>query len=134
MIKKSFLFLLVFTIFASCGLEKKVQIIGDIEGAVNERVYLRELGRENRGSDTTKVDSRGRFSFKRKISQPTFYSVTVKDKSIALLVHPREKIVITGDADNFSSTYNIRGSKDSEDIMKLSRRLEQTVFVRDSLK
>ena len=128
-------FILVFFGFVliSCGPERTVRIKGTLSGTGNEKIYLRELGNEASRSDTVQIDAKGNFSFKHRISQPTFYSLTVNDKAITLLAHPGEKIVVSGDARHLPLTYSIEGSEDSKHIRRLSQRLEHTVFVGDSL-
>ena len=118
----------------SCGPEKKVQIKGTLSGANAEKIYLLELGNEDAfSSDTVQLDAKGNFSFKHKISQPTFYSLSVNDKAITLLAHPGDKIYVSGDARHLPLTYSVEGSADSQHIRDLSLRLEHTVFVGDSL-
>jgi len=132
---KNFLVLGFFVfVLVSCGPEKNVRIHGSLSGASAEKIFLRELGNETTSrSDTTQLDAKGNFSFKHKISQPTFYSLTVNDRSITLLVHPGEKIVIYGDARHLPLTYSVKGNEDSQHIRHLSQRLEHTIFVGDSL-
>jgi len=129
-------FILVVIVFAiaSCGPEKNVRIRGTLSGANAEKIYLRELGNESTSrNDTVQLDANGQFSFKHKISQPTFYSLTVNDKPVTLLAHPGEKIVISGDAHHLPLTYSVNGSSDSRNIQLLNQRLEHTVFVGDTL-
>jgi peroxiredoxin len=129
-------FILVFFVFAlaSCGPEKNVQIKGSLSSPNAEKIYLNELGNESTSRrDTVQLDAKGNFSFKHKISQPTFYSLTVNNRAITLLAHPGEKLVITGDARHLPLTYSVEGSDDSQNIRRLTQRLEHTVFVGDSL-
>jgi len=134
MMKKSFVFLFTVFVLASCGPEKNIRITGNLSSSNTEKIYLLELGNNSKSSsDTLQIDAKGNFSFKRKISQPTFYSLTVNNKAITLLTHPGEKIFISGDVNNLPLTYSVKGSKDSEKIKILSRQLENTVNVRDSL-
>ena len=127
-------FVHVFIVFAliSCGPEKTVRIAGNLSDSNAERVFLHELGNEL-SRDTVQLNASGHFVFKRKIAQPTFYSLTVNDRAITLLAHPGERITIGGDAHNLPLTYSVKGSNDSHHIYLLHRRLEQTVFFRDSL-
>ena len=121
-------------VLVSCGPEKSVQIKGSLSGTNAEKIFLQELGNENTSKrDTVQIDEKGIFSFKHKISQPTFYSLAINDKVITLLAHPGEKIIISGDARHLPLTYSIDGSDDSQNIRRLSQRLEHTVFVGDSL-
>ena len=129
-------FIPVFFVFVlmSCGPEKNVRIKGTLSGANAEKIYLRELGNEGASrSDTVKLDAKGNFLFKHKISQPTFYSLTVNDKAITLLAYPGEKITISGDARHLPLTYSVEGSEDSKHIHQLSKRLEHAIFIGDSL-
>ena len=119
---------------ASCGPEKDVRIKGNLSGANAEKIYLQELGKENASkNDTVQLDAKGNFSFKHRISQPTFYALTVNNKTITLLANPGEKITISGDARHLPLTYSVEGSQDSKNIRRLRQRLENTVFVGDSL-
>jgi peroxiredoxin len=130
------LLIFVVSIFAlaSCGPEKNVRIKGRFTGANAEKIFLQELGREAASiSDTMQLDANGNFSFKHKISQPTFYSLTVNNMAITLLAHPGEKMTISGDARHLPLTYSVEGSEESQKIRRLRQRLEHTVFVGDSL-
>jgi peroxiredoxin len=126
----------VFAVFvvAGCGPERNVRIKGTLSGSDAEKICLHELGNESTSrKDTVQLDAKGNFAFRHKISQPTFYSLTVNNRAITLLAHPGEKIVINGDARHLPLTYSVVGSEDSKNIRALSQRLEHTVFVRDSL-
>jgi len=129
-------FVVVFFAFAlaSCGPEKYVRIKGSLSGSSAEKIILLELGDERAfSSDTVQLDAKGNFLFKNKISQPTFYSLTVNDKVITLLAHPGDKLFISGDARHLPLTYNVEGNDDSQHIRRLRQRLEHTIFVGDSL-
>ena len=130
------LLILVFlvSVLSSCGPEKNVRIKGSLNGANAEKIYLLELSNERASrSDTVQLDAKGNFSFKHKISQPTFYSLTVNNKAITLLAKPGENITVSGDARHLPLTCGITGSEDSKNISILRQRLEQTLFVGDSL-
>ena len=130
------LWILIFgiSVLTSCSPEKNVRIKGNLSGANAEKVYLLELGNEHTSqSDTVKLDANGNFLFKRKISQPTFYSLTVNNKAITLLAKPGEKITVSGDARHLPLTCGIAGSEDSKNISSLRQRLEHTLFMGDSL-
>ena len=129
-------YILVLVVFAmnSCSPEKNVRIRGTLSGANAENVFLRELGNESTSkNDTVQLDAKGYFSFKHKISHPTFYSLTVNDKAITLLAYPGEKITIGGDVRHLLLTYSVEGSEDSKHIHRLNQRLQHTVFVGDTL-
>ena len=128
---KKILYVVVVFVLVGCGPEKAVRVTGSLSNSNNEKVFLSELGGEK--SDTAQIDAKGRFSFKHRINQPTFYSLSVNDKAVTLLAHPGEKIAISGDARQLPLTYDVDGSRDSRNIRLLNRRLERTVSIRDSL-
>ena len=129
---KNFIILVfIISVLASCGPEKKVRINGSLSGTNAEKIYLQELSTSR--NDTVQLDAKGKFSFKYKISQPTFYSLTVNNKAITLLAHPGEKMTISGDARHLPLTYSVEGSEESQKIRRLRQRMEHTVFVGDSL-
>jgi len=132
--KDLLIFILCGLALTNCGPERKVRIMGSLNGSNAEKIYLLELGNERTSrSDTVKLDGKGNFSFKHKISQPTFYTLTVNNHAITLLAKPGEKITIRGDARYLPLTYSVTGSEDSKNISMLRQRLEHTVFVGDSL-
>jgi len=106
-------FVHVYIVFAliSCGPERTVRITGNLSNSNAEKIFLQELGNES-NIDTLQLNANGHFSFKSRIAQPTFYSLTVNDRAITLLAHPGERIVIGGDALNLPLTYTVKGSKD----------------------
>ena len=133
--KNPFISVILFCVLVGCSKEKTVHIRGTLNGSSGESVYLHELGRSEKNAvkDSAKLDSGGNFSFKYKISQPTFYSITINKRGISILAKPKEKITISGDARHLPLTYSVEGSEDSKHIRRLSQRLEHTVFVGDSL-
>ncbi|MDR1672685.1 MAG: TlpA family protein disulfide reductase [Bacteroidales bacterium] len=125
----------VIVMLASCNREKNIRIRGELSGSNKETVYLQKLGVDKQTTvvDSVKLDGGGHFSVSYKISVPSFYSLSVNNKSITLLLHPKEKILITGDARQLPLTYDVEGSEDSRHIRQLNIRLEHLSFVRDSL-
>ncbi len=134
---KNFFTLIAVLVFvlAGCSKEKTIQVKGTLNGTNTEMIYFRELGVGGKvaAKDSMRIDAKGYFAFKQKISQPTFYSLTVNDKIVTILVRPGEKVVLSGDARHLPVTYNVEGSEDSKNIRRLSQRLDHTVFVGDSL-
>ena len=132
--KDKVVFVLIVCMLASCGPEKKVRIDGGFSNSSSGNIYICELGGSVQANiDTLQLDLKGGFSFKRKISQPTFYSLTVENQSVTLLAYPGDKIFISGDAQDILRSCLIEGSEDSQHIQLLRKRLEKTVHLRDSL-
>ncbi|MDR0714549.1 MAG: TlpA family protein disulfide reductase [Bacteroidales bacterium] len=132
--KRSFI-LSVVAFLVSCGQETPIYIKGELSGSNGDTIFLQQIGidKQSTSIDTIKLDDKGHFSVKYTIAQPAFYSLTANHKSITLLLHPKDKITVTGDVRHLLLTYDVEGSKDSKEIRELSFRLEQTGFIRDSL-
>ncbi|MDR1865716.1 MAG: AhpC/TSA family protein [Bacteroidales bacterium] len=132
--KKCFI-LGVVVILASCGREKSIRIKGEFSGAGGDMIYLQKLGTDKLSttSDSVKLDAKGHFSVKYRIDHPTFYSLAANGKSITLLLYPKDQITITGDVRRLPLTYQVQGNDASEEIRQLSRYMEHTISVRDSL-
>jgi peroxiredoxin len=133
-LKQYYIYIFCILALAGCGPEKEVRITGQLSGSNAEKIFLHELGNDSKlKGDTAQLDARGNFAFRRKIVQPAFYTLTVNDKSVYLVVHPGERIAISGDARELPLTYSVSGSEDSKKIHMLGQRLEHTVLIRDSL-
>ncbi|MDR3094792.1 MAG: TlpA family protein disulfide reductase [Bacteroidales bacterium] len=133
--KKCFILSAVVVFFVACGQEKSIQIKGELSGSSGDTVYVQRLGIDARTTkiDTILLDRKGCFAVHYKISHPVFYALTIHNKSVTLLLHPKEKVKVTGDVHHFPFTYNVEGSEDSKNIQRLHFRLEQTKHVEDSI-
>ena len=122
------LFLLPLLVLFSCGESDKFRISGEIDGGKGKTLYLDKL--EVDGPlpiDSTKIGSRDKFSFSRKISGPSFYRLRLGGNNfITLLAEPEERITIAAEASNLPGTYQVSGSEGSELIKVLSGRLAAT--------
>ncbi|GHT21278.1 hypothetical protein FACS189430_01050 [Bacteroidia bacterium] len=133
--KKCFILSAIVVFFVACGQEKSIQIKGQLSGSYGDTVYVQRLGidAQTTKTDTVKLDGNGNFAVNYKISRPAFFALTVNHKSVTLLLHPNEKVKVTGDIQSFPLTYNVEGSEDSKNIQRLHFRFEQALHVRDSL-
>ncbi|GHV62542.1 hypothetical protein FACS1894195_4570 [Bacteroidia bacterium] len=86
-------------------------------------------------TDSTKIDKKGRFTFKVKVSEPIFYAIIVGAERIPLLLETnQEEVQITGAIENLSTNYTVSGSEGSFLIKELDTRRRQYVRRMDSLK
>ena len=118
----------------SCG-ENASKISGNLDNSANEKVYIQELtltGIAN--EDSTTLSGGGRFKFNLKINQPAFYKLRIgQQRGITLIVKPKDKIRVKGDAGKFYETYTIEGSEESLQAQALDKRMDKTVKGIDSL-
>lgn len=130
-----FLSLLLLTLIA-CNHKDTFRIKGEIKDAPNQSVYLQQIDVDRISViDSTKTNRNGKFSFKVKVQEPTFYNLQFgNNQSITLLGEPETEANITGSASNLSRTYEISGSENSALIKLLNNRLAQTQQTMDSLR
>ena len=117
-------------IFFSCSdNENTYRLSGKIEGGANEKLYLMEM--ENSGVnalDTIVLDKKGGFSVKETLKEPSIFILQGKNDYIMLCPQKNEKIKITGEYNNLSTSYTIQGSKESGKLKTLSDKQTQTRF------
>ncbi|MBR1769507.1 MAG: DUF4369 domain-containing protein [Bacteroidales bacterium] len=85
-------------------------------------VLLESTGENPLVVDTLFLDSKGRFSKKEKLKEPSLFILQADNDFITLCPSPKEKIKIEGDFDKFSLTYKVEGSKESENLHSLAER------------
>lgn len=119
----------------SCSKHEKFLISGEIENGKGKTIYLDILEVEGpRVVDSVSIGSGDKFSFSRKISQPSFYQLRLENNNfITLLAEPEERITIGGVASNLPGTYRVSGSPGSELLKELNDRLAITRRQMESL-
>ncbi|HUX55368.1 MAG TPA: TlpA disulfide reductase family protein [Bacteroidales bacterium] len=84
--------------------------------------------------DSSKINKRGGFRFKVKISEPDFYQAGVSSNNfITLLAEPGENIKLVFSGKNLFEDYSVNGSEGSEKLRKLDLVLTETKRKLDSL-
>jgi hypothetical protein len=84
--------------------------------------------------DSSKIDSKGRFRFKIKASEPDFYQIGYSGVNFAnLLAEPGENIIIDFNSNYLFENYTVTGSKGSEQMQILDLKLLETKKKLDSL-
>ena len=121
-------------IFA-CSKPNGFVISGKITNAEGKYVYMDELKvASSVPIDSVKVKKDGTFEFKGKIGFPNFFLLRLNEKNfVTLLVDTAEKIVVHGDAANFSRDYIVEGSPGSLLVQELNNHLTKTKHKLDSI-
>lgn len=85
--------------------------------------------------DSVKIKRDGSFEFKGKIKYPNFFLLRLNEKNfVTLLVDTTEKIMVYGDAANFSRDYIVEGSPGSLLVQELNEHLSKTKQKLDSVR
>jgi peroxiredoxin len=134
-VKKIFWLFAVAIVFASCNRAENFSIQGTLSNAQNATIYLEKL--EISGSipfDSAKIDGKGNFKLRGKVSYPTFFLLKLKDeKFVTLLIDSLEKISFSADIINFARDYKITGSDGSQKVKELNSHLQRTNTKIDSI-
>ncbi len=95
---------------------------GDVSGADGKMLYLEASGLEGIVPlDSVKLKGEGTFSFKQpRPESPEFYRLRIDDKIINFSVDSIETIQIKAPYVDFSTTYTVEGSENSNKIKELT--------------
>lgn len=127
---------LFISLLLSCSEKTNVEITGDIKEAANTSVYLERIDvGSKKVIDSTKINSKGKFSFKLNIDIPVFYALRFSNnEQIILIANPDEKLKISGTFDDIQNSYWVDGSEDALWIKLLNFQIYRTTTLTDSLK
>ena len=119
--KVTFAALAALTITA-CSSGPKFQVNGDISGADGKMLYLEASGLEGIVPlDSVKLKGEGTFSFKQPRPESSeFYRLRIDDKIINFSVDSIETIQVKAPYVDFSTTYTVEGSENSNKIKELT--------------
>ena len=119
--KVTFAALAALTITA-CSSGPKFQVNGDVSGADGKMLYLEASGLEGIVTlDSVKLKGEGTFSFKQpRPESPEFYRLRIDDKIINFSVDSIETIQVKAPYVDFSTTYTVEGSENSNKIKELT--------------
>jgi len=124
----------------SCSNSKKANeynfvIDGKLYNSKLGTIYLEELTIKDRVMlDSAKIDKNGEFFFKYKPKQLGFYILKISENNfVTLLIDKGETVIITADARQLASTYEIKGSVGSEKIQRINLKLRSNYNKVDSL-
>lgn len=119
--KVTFAALAALTITA-CSSGPKFQVNGNVSGADGKMLYLEASGLEGIVPlDSVKLKGEGTFSFKQpRPESPEFYRLRIDNKIINFSVDSIETIQIKAPYADFSTTYTVEGSENSNKIKELT--------------
>lgn len=134
-VKKSILWLILIFVtvgFVSCNRAPRAKyddivINGKFTNSIGRMIWLSELdGKSVHLIDSVKVGNEGVFSFRIKTQYACFYLVSLRKNDFAIIIANKgETIMLNGDANHLSSTWNAKGSKETRlylDYWNVSRK------------
>ena len=136
-ISRKFFFVLFIFFFVSCKEKKELKkysfaLSGAISNPTEQYLILSEVGKSGFSqNDTISLDKEGVFSKNIEMQEPTLYSLALGNEYIIICPTIGEQISIKASGSNFSGTYNIEGSPESELLKELNK---ENYNVRLSLK
>lgn len=136
-ISRKFFFVLFIFFFVSCKENKELKndsfaLSGAITNSTEQYLILSEVGKSGFSqNDTISLDKEGVFSKNIEMQEPTLYSLALGNEYIIICPTIGEQISIKASGSNFSGTYNIEGSPESELLKELNK---ENYNVRLSLK
>lgn len=123
---KKLILVVLSLMMAACGGkqtmgDKEFLLSGRVQGGDAPWLILMEIGKNGfTSADTLKTDDKGNFSKVVRMEEETLYSLSYKEDYITLCPKAGEKIAINGYADDFSGSYTVTGSKESEWLKELN--------------
>ena len=99
----------------SCSNKKSFRIEGTLKNGAGKKVEVRVLHMNKWvPADSARADIKGHFSLSGELEQPTFALLqTLQNHFITLIVHPGDKISITGDYEDIANDNSVKGSDDT---------------------
>ncbi len=127
--KVSQIFSLALIIFflASCKESKEIKkdsfdLSGAIQNTTESYLLLSEVGKSGFSqNDTLLIDEKGKFSKSIEMKEPTLYSLSLGNEYIVICPSIGEQITIKANANDFSGSYSIEGSHESELLKELNK-------------
>ena len=119
----------------SCFRSNQVKIKGVLKNYKNQTLYFEKVDVfKVRPLDSMKMKNSGRFAFTTSAKYPDFYQLRISDdKIIKLLLEPKEKAIIRGDANRLDKSLDIKGSSGTLLLKGLLDNIEMTKSKLDSL-
>ena len=121
-IKKLILFLIPVLALSSCGKKNTFTIEGTLQGGAGKTVYIEEIAPKDMiPIDTIQLDGNGHFEFTYEMPYQSFYNIKVSEQDFVMILPDYgETIVLTGDYNRFSPTYEVSGSEGSIQLWQLN--------------
>ena len=123
-------FLLMIIIISSCGKknqELRYNVAGTIQNATAQKLLLQEVpygGKPIITLDSVSLKEDGKFSFDFIAKEEGIYRIATEKDLEILFINDEENIQINADANDYNS-YQIKGSKNSEGLLKFLKEYRQ---------
>lgn len=133
--KRTLFLLALISILSGCKDKGKFTFDGVLKGKEEKYIYISRIDVDTPVLiDSAKINRKGEFRFKVKVSEPDFYEVGFSSSDfITLLAGPGEKIKVVFEGKNLFEKYTITGSAESEKLRMLDLTLNETKRKLDSL-
>lgn len=104
------------------GTAQEVTINGKVKHPNTGYVVLTEL-KENgfQSVDSVKLKKDNTFTLKRKVNEPGFYMVNFFNQQKVLVILDKSNVDIAADGNNPAGDFTLKGSKDVEDLQKITK-------------
>ncbi len=132
---RTLILLAIVFLAVACGKKTNFTITGKIEGGAGKNIYLNHLLTSTQSpADSVKLDQKGAFKLKGKVSVPTFYLLKFSETNfVTLLLDSTENVTVTGSYNQFSTDYDVKGSDNSSKVRDLTIRFSTVKTKLDSL-
>jgi thiol-disulfide isomerase/thioredoxin len=107
-----------------------VRISGSLSSPVpGEYIFLDELkSNKLEPVDSLQISDKGTFSFKRKVTAPSFYLLKLKNNNfMTLLVVPGEELILKAHHDSLNYPYSVEGSAGTMKLAEYNSKLRSTI-------
>lgn len=126
---KKICFLAITLVLISCSNENKYVISGNITNSSDKTLYFNKLTLDGvEKLDSLILSADGEFSFSgERLTEPTFFTLTVDSKTITLLNDSNIDMQIIGEYKTLDENYKVINSSESENIRLLNNKLRSTL-------
>jgi thiol-disulfide isomerase/thioredoxin len=126
---KYFILMTLSLAIAGCK-DKSIQISGKLGKPVRgEYIVLSEIGQNSlKKLDSVKLETEGKFSFRRDIQIPTFFVLTTSPESfLTILMGPGEKMRLEAGFNSLNSPESLTGSTGTQKMIEYNKALKSTI-------
>lgn len=125
-IASSILLTLTFITTLSFAQGKEIQISGVIDNGAGQTIKLNHfVNNQQVVLDSCEINKKGKFKLAVNASEKEFFSIMLKPDAYALVIldslDTDKKVILNADADNFVSSYTVKGSEDAAHIADFTK-------------
>ena len=126
---RKILIILVIALFAASCSKSGYKISGTLDNAAGDTLILELVKtRSLETIDSVVVDPSGQFEMKGELENADYFLLKKDPKNlITLILEPGQKLIITGDLDDFAKNYDVTGSAGSKLVKEFNTKLDETL-------